>query len=265
MADKTFTDIPEFELKNLLSYQDLQKFCTKSTWEGIKQCLLHTSLLLFSGYLIHCTLPWSGWLGFILFFCAEMLHAFFMSFLFMPLHEATHNTVFEDHTANLCLAWITGFLTVRFPKYYMVYHFPHHRYTGDPNKDPELLDTLIDMKMSSLKHYIIYLSGIPFWIDRILIAVQLCRGDLSNAPWVIDSKKVCLYGKLDIYRSFILLLLTGRLVLDLPFSGIIGYYLLSLDSHFCDFIYSLNIQDAQSLLIRSKIQELHLLIGFTKN
>jgi len=101
----------------------------------------------------------------------------------MPLHEATHRTAFESRWANEVLAWITGFLTLRPPIYYLVYHFPHHHYTGDPKRDPELMDSLIDLKLNSLKHYIIYITGLPFWVDRFLTNFRLITGTVTE-PWV---------------------------------------------------------------------------------
>jgi len=124
----------------------------------------------------------------ILFLIAEIIHAFIMSFLFMPLHEAIHNTAFESTWANKSLAWITGFLTTRFPKYYTIYHFPHHRYTGDLKRDPELLDTLIDMKLKTVYNYVVYLTGIPYWIDKVQTSIQLCQGTV-NQPWVPERRK----------------------------------------------------------------------------
>jgi len=125
----------------------------------------------------------NGILATVLVWASLMLHAFFLSFLFMPLHEATHKTAFKSPWANEVLAWVTGFLTVRPPKYYLVYHFPHHHYTGDPKRDPELIDSLIDLKMNTVTQYIIYMSGIAFWADRFVTNIRLITGTVTE-PWV---------------------------------------------------------------------------------
>jgi len=64
-----------------------------------------------------------------------------------------------------------------------VYHFPHHRYTGDPNQDPELSDTLLDPQMKSLTGYLIYLSALPFWIDRVLTTFRCASGYITE-HWI---------------------------------------------------------------------------------
>lgn len=67
----------------------------------------------------------------------------------------------------------------------------HHRFTGNKGKDPELQNTFIDFDISnSFFNYIAYMSGIPFWIDRVTsllrhsslyIADNVLRIRLSNA------------------------------------------------------------------------------------
>jgi fatty acid desaturase len=163
----------QLKLKDQISSADLEKISQKSDWKGFTQFLFHSSCLIVSGVLVKLSLQTNYT---ILFLLAEILHAYFMSFLFMPLHEAIHNTAFNSAWANKSLAWITGFLTARFPKYYTIYHFPHHRYTGDPKRDPELLDTLIDMKLKTAFSYVVYLSGIPYWIEKVQTSIQLCQG-----------------------------------------------------------------------------------------
>lgn len=84
----------------------------------------------------------------------------------MPLHESVHSTVFKTKILNEYLAIICGFLTFRPPIYYKLYHFAHHRYTGDIKKDPELQNTILDPSLDSLAGYLLYLSSLPFWFDR---------------------------------------------------------------------------------------------------
>jgi len=97
---------------------------------------------------------------------AEVLHAYVMSFLFMPLHECVHMTAFKSPWLNQALGFVTGLTTMRPPFHYKLYHFAHHRHTGNKELDPELSDSLLDPEINSFGGYYLYLSSIPFWFSR---------------------------------------------------------------------------------------------------
>ena len=79
-----------------------------------------------------------------------------------------HHTAFKSPLSNDIVAYLFGFGCFRPPMHYRYYHWAHHRFTGNRKKDPELQNTFIDFDISgSLPSYIAYLTGIPFWIDRI--------------------------------------------------------------------------------------------------
>jgi fatty acid desaturase len=102
-------------LLNVFSWKDVQALAKRSDFQGIKQTLVHGGLLALSGILILVTLELKWTFAVIL---AIELHAFFMSFLFMPLHEAVHETAFETKVFNQILALVTGLLIFRPPKHY---------------------------------------------------------------------------------------------------------------------------------------------------
>ena len=52
--------------------------------------------------------------------------------------------------------------------------------SGNPIKDPELFNSFIDQDVNSVKGYILYLSGVPFWIDRISTLLRHCLGIYFN-------------------------------------------------------------------------------------
>jgi fatty acid desaturase len=114
---------------------------------------------------------------------ALILHAFFISFVFMPLHECVHETVFQTLSWNRALGLICGLITARPPIHYKYYHYAHHKYTGDKDKDPELEGSLLDPSLNSLSGYFFYLSGIPFWISR---ASTLFRHAISGEGAVYE-------------------------------------------------------------------------------
>jgi len=157
----------------------------------------------------------------VLIWSAKVVHGYFLSFLFMGLHECVHNTAFKSVWINQAVGWWYGFLCGRLPMYYTFFHFPHHRWTGDTQKDPELMDTLIDPSMTSLKTYLFYLSGIPFWIAKTETALRLALGNVTE-PWIKlpSSKKAVVWEQ----RYFLAIYFTIAL-LEFKFrTGFVWYY-----------------------------------------
>ena len=66
--------------------------------------------------------------------------AWVWSGLFAPFHECTHRTAFRSPWLNTLSTWLTGIPFLLAPSVYKTFHFEHHRYTQDVDKDPELLN-----------------------------------------------------------------------------------------------------------------------------
>jgi len=75
-------------------------------------------------------------------------------------------TAFKSPWLNKIGGFVTGLATLRPPFHYKLYHFAHHRYTGNHELDPELSDSLLDPELKTMGGYLFYLSSIPFWINR---------------------------------------------------------------------------------------------------
>lgn len=66
--------------------------------------------------------------------------AWVWSAIFAPFHECTHQTAFRSPALNKFGTWLTGIPFLLAPSVYKTFHFEHHRYTQDVEKDPELLN-----------------------------------------------------------------------------------------------------------------------------
>jgi len=136
---------------------------SRSDFQGTAQSFFHFGLiclfaiLTYRFYLNQQTIP----LLISLFF-----ESFCVSFLFCPLHETVHKTAFKTNSINIFLSHFIGLLTFRPPYHYKLYHYAHHRHTGDKNLDPELENSWLDPTLETLGSYFLYLSAIPFWISR---------------------------------------------------------------------------------------------------
>jgi len=99
-----------------------------------------------------------------------MLHGAVLVFLFAPLHETIHRTAFKSRQLNDAAAWICGALLMLPAVYFRYFHFAHHRYTQDPDNDPELATA----KPASFRAWLVYVSGWVYWRAQI-------RGTLDHA------------------------------------------------------------------------------------
>jgi fatty acid desaturase len=62
-----------------------------------------------------------------------------LSGIFAPFHECVHRTAFASRTLNAIGAWPTGILFCMAPATYHAFHFEHHRYTQNRDRDPEIM------------------------------------------------------------------------------------------------------------------------------
>ena len=69
---------------------------------------------------------------------AAWLYGTALVFLFAPLHETVHHTAFRSRRINRAVSAVCGWILLLPPRYFRAFHLEHHRYTQDPERDPEL-------------------------------------------------------------------------------------------------------------------------------
>jgi fatty acid desaturase len=131
----------------------LQHLTRRSDARGLLQLGAHLAMLLFAGIGLHLTRD-----SILLIFTLPFYSALLI-FLFAPLHETLHFTVFKTRWLNNLVAAVTGFLLLLPFQNFRTFHYAHHRHTQNPELDPELLD----MKPLLRRHYWLYLTGLPTW------------------------------------------------------------------------------------------------------
>ncbi len=149
----------------------LKALCTRSDAKGLRQLMGHAVALAATGGAIAAA-PSFLWLVPALF-----AHGVLLVFLFAPLHETIHRTAFESRRLNDSLAWICGAVLMLPPAYFRAFHFAHHRYTQDPVRDPELAAG----KPASFAAYLVHVSGLPFWRERITTTSLHAAGKVTEA------------------------------------------------------------------------------------
>lgn len=145
----------------------------RSDFAGIAQLAGHFTAVAITGALVSISID-TYWL-----LLALPIHGFVLVFLFAPLHETIHRTAFRTRWINSAVSWFCGSILMLPPNYFRAFHFAHHRFTQDPQRDPELGYA----KPSSWRSYIWNVSGIPYWWERMTMLGQNAMGRVK-APFI---------------------------------------------------------------------------------
>lgn len=131
---------------------DLQE---KSDLPGVIRLIVHWGLIGLIGWLIAIGVP--GWRVLL------VVQGILIIFCFTLLHETTHKTPFASLWLNEAVMHVCGFLVLLPPEWFRYFHFAHHRFTNDPDKDPELEEE----KATTRGGYLWRLTGLPVWRSHI--------------------------------------------------------------------------------------------------
>ena len=135
---------------------------------GLRRILAHLGLAALTGAAV-LSGPGAWWL------LPAVAHGIVLVFLFAPLHETVHRTAFRTGWLNRVVGDVAGFVLVLPPRWFAAFHFAHHRFTQDPERDPELATP----KPTTLLGYAWIVSGIEYWFRVIR---GLLRRALGIAP-----------------------------------------------------------------------------------
>ena len=102
-----------------------------------------------------------------------------MAFNFTILHETVHSTPFKTELLNKAVGRITSFFMVIPMSWFRYFHLAHHRFTNDPEGDPELNTP----KPETITLYIQHLSGLPTWRGNIGKLIKNAT-HANNDPYV---------------------------------------------------------------------------------
>lgn len=138
-----------------LSPEVRDRLTEKSDRAGLVHLAVHWGLIVALGTLIIARVP--------LWWLLLLPQGILIVFLFTLLHEAVHLTPFRTPWLNNLAARVSGFLLFLPSDWFRYFHFAHHRYTQDPENDPELASP----KPDTLMQYIVHVSGIPVYWGEI--------------------------------------------------------------------------------------------------
>jgi fatty acid desaturase len=108
---------------------------------------------------------------------AMLAHGIALVFLFSAEHETIHRTAFRSRWLNDATAWVAGLVLLLPPAYFRYFHFAHHRYTQDPERDPELALP----KPAGFTEWLNQVSGWPYWRGQVGLLIAHARGRVTAA------------------------------------------------------------------------------------
>ncbi|WP_352696950.1 fatty acid desaturase family protein [Mesorhizobium sp. M0152] len=134
-----------------LTPEERNRLTAKSDALGLAQLAVHWGAIILLGALIAARVP---------FWPLLMLpQGILIVFLFTVLHETVHRTAFETQWLNDAVARVCSLALALPADWFRYFHFAHHRFTQDPENDPELASPKPEM----LWQYLVHVSGIPLW------------------------------------------------------------------------------------------------------
>lgn len=155
----------EFSRRKLLTPVEMRALTARSDLWGGMQMASHLGAIVVVG-LLHAMAMGSGWV-----WVTGAVLGVLINFLYAAQHELSHATVFKTRKLNEFFGRFVGFFMV-FPRDFdQVMHFAHHQYTQDWERDGELV-----REPYTLTTYLLWLSGITYWRNRIFGLVRRTRG-----------------------------------------------------------------------------------------
>ncbi|NIZ11367.1 fatty acid desaturase [Pseudooceanicola sp. HF7] len=154
-----------FSRRKLLEPAELKALNQRSDLRGWLQMGSHLGAIAVTGWLHYLAMGtwWVLLTGFVL--------GVLINFLYAAQHELSHSTVFATRQVNEFWGRVIGFFML-FPRDYdQIMHFAHHQWTQDWERDGELV-----REPYTLRTYLLWLSGVSYWKNRVLGIVRRARG-----------------------------------------------------------------------------------------
>jgi len=190
-----------------LSPESLRDLSVKSNLPGAVRAASHYGMIAIIGALIWLVASRHGVPWVLPLIAAQ---GYFVAFLFMVVHETAHKTAFRSRVLNVAVGNLSAFLIGLPYEYYYLFHWDHHRYTQDPEKDPELI---VGPKPGSDTQLAIAYSGLLQVLVRIRLMLRHALTGKVTVPWIPQNKRESIVTEARLYLTGYLLLLVASLAL----------------------------------------------------
>ncbi len=186
-----------FSRRKLLEPAELRELNARSDVRGWLQISSHVGAIILVG-ILHVQAMGSFWViatGFML--------GVLLNFLYAGQHELSHGTVFNTKGVNEFWGRLIGF-TMLFPRDFdQVMHFAHHKWTQDWERDGELV-----REPYTLTTYLLWLSGVTYWRNRVFGIVRRARGIIIE-PYIRAEEEARVIRESRIHLALYVLIIAG--------------------------------------------------------
>lgn len=161
-----------------LSNEAIKELMQRSNARSMLHFLIQYTLLVGSAVTVVVYYHHSAWLwGPALFVFAAMTMG-----MFALGHETIHRTAFQSRALNDGVCWLVTAPIYYTPTNFRQFHFAHHRYTHDPERDPEISvgGKPAPGVTSNWFIYLGFLSGLPLLFYKIGLLVIAAIGHSSG-------------------------------------------------------------------------------------
>jgi fatty acid desaturase len=181
----------------------LRELCVKSNAPALFRILVQYATIVFAGWLIHRAIAQEAvwWVVPLV-----ALQAFFIGYQFMAVHETAHRTAFRTRWINAVVGQTSGLLIMLPFEYYTLFHWDHHRYTQDAEKDPELLFKTVPRNRLALAFTF---SGVTQVLKRFMLMARHALTGRVTAPWIPEAKRDLVVREARFYLLAYAVLLAG--------------------------------------------------------
>ncbi|WGD53707.1 fatty acid desaturase [Bradyrhizobium sp. CB1650] len=199
MSDATVSE-PGHRVKPLTPAK-LRELSVRSNLKGAVRSLGHYGVIALGGTLIWKVsstygVPWALPL--------MVVQGYFVAFLFMAVHETAHKTAFASRGLNLAVGYLSAFIIGLPYEYYCLFHWDHHRYAQDPDKDPELV---VGVKPTSDTQLAIAYSGLLQVAGRLWLMLGHAVTGKVTVPWIPANKCATIVLEARAYLALYIVLL----------------------------------------------------------
>lgn len=198
MSDATVSE-PGHRLKPL-SPAMLRELSVRSNLRGAAQSLGHYGMIILVGVLIWKVTSSYGVLWALPLMAVQ---GYLVAFLFMAVHETAHKTAFRSRGLNLAVGNLSAFIIGLPYEYYCLFHWDHHRYTQDPDKDPELI---VGVKPATDTQLAIAYSGLLQVAGRLRLMLAHAVTGKVVVPWIPEGKRATIVTEARAYVAIYVLL-----------------------------------------------------------
>ncbi len=186
-----------FSRRKLLEPSELRTLNERSDVRGWMQILSHVGAIVAMAVLHYQAM------GSYLVLATGFLLGVLLNFLYAGQHELSHGTVFATKKVNELWGRLIGFAMI-FPRDYdQIMHFAHHKWTQDWERDGELV-----REPYTLTTYLLWLSGVTYWRNRVFGVVRRARGVIVE-PYIRADEEAKVIRESRIHLALYVLVIAG--------------------------------------------------------